>query len=231
KGTVEKLAPKSPYAEGKEIEVKLGEVGLHDPESAMAKVDGYDVCVGEAARLVGKKVKVRVERVLDGTIYASLVGAAGAAAPAPITAEGLAEKPTRATGRKGAEPAAAPEPEPEPQPVEAEVEVEKAEAPGEAEKAADAEGAAQAPRQRGRRGSRGGRRRRKPAGAAVAEGNGAVESGAADSGAPRIHLPDPALGTEAAEEPSDNGDQPARKRRSRSRRRPAQAKPPAEAAA
>src|SRR5205807_9186076 len=52
KGTVEKLAPKSPYAEGKEIDVKLGEVGLHDSAAAMAKVAGYDVCVGAAARLV-----------------------------------------------------------------------------------------------------------------------------------------------------------------------------------
>jgi ribonuclease G len=239
KGTVEKLAPKSPYAEGKEIDVKLGEVGLHDPEAAMAKVDGYDVCVGEAARLVGKKVKVRVERVLDGTIYASLVGAAPTQAQAPITAEGLAEKPTRAGGRKGAEPAAAPEPEPEPESepmseaesVEAEVEEVEAEAPGEAEEAPGAEAAPQAPRKRTRRGSRGGRRRRKPVGTAAAEGNGAVESGVAESGAPRIHLPDPALGTEVAEEPSDNGDQPARKRRSRSRRRPAQAKQPVEAAA
>ncbi len=31
-----------------------------------ARLDGFDVCVGEAAKLVGKKVKVRVERVLDG---------------------------------------------------------------------------------------------------------------------------------------------------------------------
>src|SRR5207244_4649843 len=90
KGTVEKLAPKSPYAEGQEIDVKLGEVGRYDPESAMAKLDGSDVCVGGAARLVGKKVKARVERVLDGTIYASLVGGAVAETAAPITAEGLA---------------------------------------------------------------------------------------------------------------------------------------------
>src|SRR5439155_16240882 len=153
KGTVEKLAPKSPYGEGKAIDVKLGEVGLHDPEAAMAKVDGYDVCVGEAARLVGKKVKVRVERVLDGTIYASLVGAASTQAQAPITAEGLAEKPTRAGGRKGAEPAAEPEPvseaEPEAEPESVGVE---AEAPGVAEEAPDAEPAPQAPRKRTRRG-------------------------------------------------------------------------------
>src|SRR5204862_4233800 len=71
KGTVGKLAGESPYSEGQELDVKLGEVGLHDSAAGMGKVDGYDVCVGHAGRLVGKKVKARVERVLDGTIYAS----------------------------------------------------------------------------------------------------------------------------------------------------------------
>ena len=81
-----------------------------------------------------------------------------------------------------------------------------------------------APRKRTRRGSRGGRRRRKPATAAAnGSENGVVEAEQpeeADEPGPRIHLPDPSLGTEA-EELSDNGAQPARKRRSRSRRRPA----------
>ena len=47
-----------------------------------------------AAAMVGKKAKVRIERVLDGVAYASLVG--GKKAPEePITAESAAEKPTR----------------------------------------------------------------------------------------------------------------------------------------
>ncbi len=58
-------------------------------------MDGLDVCVGEAATLVGKKVKVRVERVLDGVAYATLVRRAGKKAPEPLTAEAEAEKPTR----------------------------------------------------------------------------------------------------------------------------------------
>jgi ribonuclease G len=217
KGTVEKLAGESPYREGQELAVKLGEVGLHDPDAAMGKLDSYDVCVGGASRLVGKRVKVRVERVMDGTIYASLVAAAPAAEPAPITAEGLAEKPTR-TARKGAERAAAKEPEkPE------------AEATAEAEESrAEAEEPEQpALRKKTRRGSRGGRRRKRAV-AATSE-NGASEAGEAGeageaeeaaAGAPRIHLPDPSLGTEAEEEPSENGGQPSRRRRSRSRRRP-----------
>ena len=251
KGTVEKLAPQSQYKDGQELDVRLGELALHDSEAAMGKVDGYEVCVGDAARLVGKKVKVRVERVLDGTIYASLVVAPAKQVKAadPITAEGLAEKPTRATGRKGVEAVTAPveaegeavepepvesdsdpesEPEPEPESEVADAEPEPASA--EAESELDATG--QAPRKRTRRGSRGGRRRRKPSAAAVGSENGAgaetdaAEVEDADAGAgPRIHLPDPSLG---GEESSENGDQPARRRsRSRSRKRPAPAGPTA----
>jgi ribonuclease G len=247
KGTVEKLAPQSQYKDGQELDVRLGELALHDSEAAMGKVDGYEVCVGDAARLVGKKVKVRVERVLDGTIYASLVVAPSKQVKAadPITAEGLAEKPTRATGRKGGETVTAPveaegeavepeavEPEPESESEPAVADAEPASA--EAESELDATG--QAPRKRTRRGSRGGRRRRKPAAAAVGSENGAeaeteaaeVEDADADAG-PRIHLPDPSLG---GEESSENGDQPARRRsRSRSRKRPAPAGPTAAEAA
>ena len=249
KGPLEKLASKSAYTEGQELDVKLGEVGLHDPEAGMARVDGYDICVGEAARLVGKKVKVRVERVLDGTIYASLVGAAPTQVPAPITAEGLAEKPTRAGGRKGAEPVTVPEPESldaedeadidahadaEPE-AEAELETEaeaEAGADIDEEAAADeAPGEEKPARKRTRRGSRGGRRRRKPAAAAVATDNGAVELEELgeleepeeveelEAAGPRIHVPDPALGTASDEDASDNGQAAAPKRRSRSRRR------------
>jgi ribonuclease G len=264
KGTVEKLQPESRYEEGQELDVKLGEIARHDSGAAMAKVDGYEVCVGEAARLVGKKVKVRVERVFDGTIYATLT-VAPSTAPAqlePITAEGLAEKPTRASARKGAaeaasapaepegpaqaegpagpesEAAAAPGPETELAALEAEVAGED----GEAEAMQEAGG--QAPRKRTRRGSRGGRRRRKPLDAAGGSENGAgpgedtasadEDPAAADedpAAAPRIHAPDRSLGTDGAEEPSDNGDQPARRRRSRSRRRPAGQGEPAAAAA
>ena len=48
----------------------------------------------EAATLVGKRLKVRVERVLDGRAYAVLTRKAKES-PAPLTAEGEAEKPTR----------------------------------------------------------------------------------------------------------------------------------------
>jgi ribonuclease G len=233
KGTVEKLQPQSQYKEGQEIEVKLGEIALHDPEAAVGKLDGYEVNVGGAAKLVGKKVKVRVARVLDGTMYASLVAATPAkqvkAPSEPITAEGLAEKPTRSSGRKGAAES----------PAEAtQTDAEAPDQPDEGVVEAPAEEAAEQPqRKRTRRGSRGGRRRKKPATAAVGSENGAgseseiadvvaEQSGVAETG-PRIHLPDPGLG---GEEPSENGEQPSRRRRSRSRRRPG-AGEPAEAAA
>src|SRR5207249_1824463 len=101
------------------LDMKLGEVGLHDRQAGVGKVDGYDVSVASAGKLVGKKVKVRIERVLDRTAYATLVDKKEKA-EAPITAEREAEKPTRKpAAKKGAETKKAsdgkPESEPEPE--------------------------------------------------------------------------------------------------------------------
>ncbi len=114
-GTLEKLAPKAPVEEGAELEVKLVEVGLYDPNAAVAKLDGLAVVVAGAAKLVGKTVNARVNRVLDGTAYATMLGEP--AAEAPITAEREAEKPTRASRAKGA--TAKPVAEAKPEPTEA----------------------------------------------------------------------------------------------------------------
>src|SRR5207245_1405720 len=70
------------------------DVGLHDAAAGVGKLDGLDVVVADAAKLVGKKVKVRIARVLDSAAYGALV-ADRRAEPAPITAEAEAEKPTR----------------------------------------------------------------------------------------------------------------------------------------
>ena len=103
-GKLETLAPKAPVEEGAELELKLVEVGLLRRRApASARLDGLDVVVGGAAKLVGKKVKVRIERVLDGIGYATLVAGAAKAARAPITAEGEAEKPTRKPPAKKAQ--------------------------------------------------------------------------------------------------------------------------------
>jgi ribonuclease G len=219
KGTFERLAPEGPVKEGAELELKLVEIGLHDLEAGVGKLDGYTICVGGASRLVGKKAKVHIERVLDGTAYATLTG--GAAEPAaPITAEGEAEKPTRKPPvKKGRREKAEPEPEAEAEAV-PEPEPESVLEP-EAEAAAKAE-AEQKPKKKTRRGSRGGRRRRK-------KPEGTQETGAENDEAPKIHLPDPALGrpepaeAEAAAEPepeaaSEYGAEPPAKPKKKTRR-------------
>jgi ribonuclease G len=179
-GKLEDLAPKTPVEEGAQLQVQLVEVGRHDPSSAVGKVDGYDVCVAGAAGLVGKKVKARIERALDGAAYASLVGRKSH--EEPITAEGEAEKPTRKPPARKAEAEVVEEPVVE---EEAEAVVEEAEAPAEEEK----------PKKKTRRGSRGGRgRKKKPTvEAAPAE---EVEAAPAE---PTIHVPDPDLGAPEAE--------------------------------
>jgi ribonuclease G len=183
KGPLERLAPKRPVQEGASLELKLVEVGLHDLEAGVGKLDGYTICVGGASSLVGKKAKVRIERVLDGTAYATLADSGAARRAGPITAEAEAEKPTRKPPSKRARKAASeppPEAEPAPEP-DAEVEEAGPESGAEAE-------AEQKPKKKARRGSRGGRRRRKKAETAGANGEG-----------PKIHLPGPELGKTVAE--------------------------------
>jgi predicted RNA-binding protein with TRAM domain len=196
-GTLEKLQGDTPVAEGTELQVKLVEVGKHDVQSAMGSRDGYTICVGNAAKMVGKSVKVRIERFVDVTAYASLVSKAQAE-PEPITAEGQAEKPTRKPpARKTATKKQAVE-----EPAEEKPEA-VAEEPAEEPK----------PKKKTRRGSRGGRGRKKKTTAAT-EGAVAPDGAEADGAAPapKIHIPEPTLG-EASPEPepvSANGDsQPA----------------------
>jgi ribonuclease G len=93
-GTVEKLAPSAPVEPGQELELKLGEVGLHDPRAGAGKVKGFEVVVAGAAKLVGKRVQVRITAVLEDVAYAVLT-TAQEGATVPITAEAEAEKPTR----------------------------------------------------------------------------------------------------------------------------------------
>ncbi len=94
-GTVEKLAPEAPVEVGQELELKLGELGLYDAHAGVGKVKGFEVVVADAAKLVGKKVNVRIVSVMEGIAYAVLAEA-GVKAEQPITAEAEAERPTRA---------------------------------------------------------------------------------------------------------------------------------------
>jgi ribonuclease G len=207
KGTLETLLGDEDGAklEGKTVELKLGEVGRYDVHAGVGKHDGVTVSVADASGLVGKKVKVRIERVLDGTAYATLV-AGKRAAEDPITAESAAEKPTR-------KPPAKKQQEPK-----SEAAAEVVEEPAEAEEAEEAEAVAEAgeepkPKKKTRRGSRGGRRRKKKPSAEEANGGrpAAEQPSDGDGDAPKIHLPDPSLGREEAEPepqaeaPSENG--------------------------
>ena len=102
-GKVDALKPETPVEEGAKLEVKLVELGLHDPASGVAKVDQYEIVVANAAKLVGKKVSVVVGRALDGVAYATLADAA-VPSTVSITFEAEAEKPTRAPrGKKETE--------------------------------------------------------------------------------------------------------------------------------
>ncbi len=132
-GKRDDLAPTAPVAEDAELDVKLVEVDRHDATAGVGKVDGFDVVVAGASKLVGKKTKVRVVRVLETAAYGEPMG--GPEVDPAITFEGEAEKPTRAPSRAK-------------KPVEALDEVE-AVARGRGSRA-----------RRGRGGRRGGRRRR-----------------------------------------------------------------------
>jgi ribonuclease G len=222
RGPVAKLQPESSLEEGQERQLKLVEVGLHDPAAGVAKDGGTPVCVGGAAGMVGKRVKVRISRVLDGIAYAELVSAPGEAVEDPITAEALAEKPTRARRSRAAKP------KPKAETAEAEAMEAVAEEPEGEEPAAEAEGAAaeeQPKRKKTRRGSRGGRRRKKKPVAAEATDNGEPATTPV-----LIHAPDRELGAADVNGETTDGAPPKKKRTRRGsrggrrRRKPAAAK-------
>jgi ribonuclease G len=173
-GKREELAAAGPVEEGSQVELKLVEVDLHDRQAGVGKLDGYDVCVANGAKLVGKKVKVQVERVLDGSAYATLVDRAKHAEE-PITAEAEAEKPTRRPpARKPA----------------------SVEEPPEAERFEDAVATEEKPKKKTRRGTRGGRSRKRETAttAAAADASDGAEDVAASQTGATIHVPDPTLG-------------------------------------
>jgi ribonuclease G len=196
-GTVEKLAPESPVDVGRELEVKLGQVGLHDPQAGIAKLDGIEISVAGAAKLVGKKVQARVTAVFEGVAYAELIDALVNTEP-PITAEGEAEKPTRARRPAKAKSdadadadadAAADDEMDDLEELEPEIGVDLEPEGDDEEPLADGEEAVVAAKKQTRRGSRGGRNRRRPpaAGAAAevpANGDAATESEAAEAPSP-----------------------------------------------
>jgi ribonuclease G len=210
-GTLEKVAPKLPVEVGQQVEVKLGEVGLHDSHAGTGKIDDVDIVVGDAAKLVGKKVTATITAVTEGLAWAELVAPADVP-DEPLTAEAEAEKPTRArrsTARKSTDVADSAAVEDETAPAEGEEPELEAEPElvGEVETEVAAEGddaAAALPKKRTRRGSRGGKNRKKrPAAAAAAENGGepahATGDGAGSEPASEPEPPEPQL---AAPEPA-----------------------------
>jgi len=202
-GRRDDLAPQTSLTEGAEVELKLVEIDLHDGSAAVGKLDGLDVVVADAAKLVGKKAKVTIGRVLEGQAFAALVG--GEPGVAPITFESEAEKPTRAPSRRKADEADAAEPEAE---ETAEPEAEAAETleavaddelePEEA--ATDEDGEPKTPaKKRTRRGSRGGKRRKKAP---------ATADDADSGGLPSEPAPAPATDDEAVDEAEDEAPPP-----------------------
>jgi ribonuclease G len=219
-GKREELAPQAPVEEGAKLELKLVEVGLHDSSAGVGKVDGLDICVADAAKLVGKKVEVQVERVLDDSAYATLVGRP-AEGDAPITAESEAEKPTRrAAGTVAAKSAEAEGDADVEDDDDADLEDDEeleteAEAVGDVAQAGDGASPTAAPKKKTRRGSRGGRGRKKKTAAAAtpagsANGTGepadvdlpAPAEAEAQSPGPKIHIPAPDLGEEPEDTPA-----------------------------
>jgi ribonuclease G len=237
-GKLESMRPDTPVAEGGTVELKLVELGLHDPTAGVGKIGAYEVVVASAAKLVGKKVTATVGRALEGVAFAAIES--GEVVPTPITFEAEADKPARAPSRKkeqelaetesvptseeALEPEAAGEAEPEAQP-EAEPES------GGEEPGTEPSPHGQPKKKRTRRGSRGGRGQKKTA--ATVEADEAVDAvEPADTGvagdlsetdgrpAPRIHLPSPELGKPAepsrsrakkrapADEPAEAGPEP-----------------------
>ena len=226
-GKLADIAPDVPVEEGSEVRLELVEIGEHDIHAGVGKLDGLAVCVADASKMVGKKVKVRIERVLNGTAYATLVQtAAQKAEEGPITAESEAEKPTRAPRKKKVEeqPQAKPEAKPKAEVTEAVAEEPAVEEPA-VEKPADAKPAAEEPaadgeppkpKKKTRRGSRGGRgRKKKPAAAAAAENGQAEEPKTAVA---TIHVPSADLGKDGEAAVSADGDQPAAPKKKRTRR-------------
>jgi ribonuclease G len=227
RGPVARLKPESTLEEDQERQLKLVEVGLHDSSAGVAKDGDTAIHVAGAAGMVGKRVKVRITRILNGVAYAELVAAPGGAVEAPITAEELAEKPTRARRSRTAKPEAVAKPEAAAEPV-AEEEAEEVEAEAEADAVAEAApaGEEQPKRKRTRRGSRGGRKRKRKPAAATAE---ASENGEPAEAPVLIHVPDPDLGSAEANGEATEGVAPRKKRTRRGSRGGRRRKKPAAA--
>ena len=200
-----------PVAEGADVSLKLVEIGRYDAHAGVGKLDGLAVVVAGGSNLIGKKVTARLERVMNGVAWATLVSPAPRIDD-PITAESEAERPTRSRRRTPAKAGAVPavvedtiaEDDEETFVDEVVADEIVAEEPTDVEEEETVAGEEQpaadgtTPKKKTRRGTRGGRNRRKKPAASVNGGAPEAEAPEADQ-AP----------TEAAEEPAVPAKKPA----------------------
>jgi ribonuclease E len=184
------------------VSLKLVEIGRHDGHAGVGKLNGHAIVVADGGSLIGKKVTARVERVMGGVAYATLISPAPRIDD-PITAEAEAERPTRARRTKAK--TAVADTAPLGADVEADLEEEAEELGDEVDAVADepvsgiepddGETPADTPKKKTRRGTRGGRnRKRKPT---VAGLNGDAPENAEE---PELHAePDAEAEADAAE--------------------------------
>jgi ribonuclease G len=152
----------APVQKGQELQVELEEAHLHAETDAIARLNGYVITVAGAAAHVGEKVAIRIEDVGKTSAHGVLVSEDGVQAsangekPKKKTRRGSRggrgrKKKTTATGTPGAAETAVAKHDAAPEPETA-AEPEQTEAPAE-----------EKPKKKTRRGTRGGRgRKRKP---------------------------------------------------------------------
>jgi len=232
RGPVARLELKSlPVSPGDELELRLDGAHVHADGTAIGRLNGYVVSVADARGKVGETVKVRIQRATRTVGYAVLAN--GVAAEAPVEAgieleigeenEPVAETKRRSRAlRKPVETPGKPEAEGEPEPEEAQPDERREETSTE-----------EKPKKRTRRGSRGGRGRKKKT-SAVTEGETPV---AAEGEAPSVEdETPPAEGppVEEGTETPDAGDATAEEKPKKKTRRGSRGgrnrrkKPPAE---
>jgi ribonuclease G len=146
----------APVESGQELEVKLEETHLHAETDAIARIDGYVITVVGGAERVGEKVAIRIDEVGRTSAHAELVEADG---DRPLT-----DKPKKKTrrgsrggrGRKKKTTGAATT-------AEKAAEAKEKKPVAEDKPAAEEKPAEEKPKKKTRRGTRGGRgRKRKP---------------------------------------------------------------------
>jgi ribonuclease G len=94
-----------PFREGEEVLVRIEEPHMYNEDDAVAKLDGYVISVFGAARLVGERMLVRIEKVGRSAAQASLVDPPEGMVATP-SADGEAEPESgdarrRRRGRRG----------------------------------------------------------------------------------------------------------------------------------